>query len=182
MGPGVTELWLRLCWCDSGWWWNQLSTIDDANIKQSLAICNQVALVADGQNKIVGILEVKWKTNQNTNMGIRKQEIPLLEFCLILKNDLEVKESRPCQQCRLNNQHASDVWMIWVMDSIPWVRCASGNVLKFISSILSSLGAEYQGQLLRCSLKLLNISPYIYTPIIYLLFWTVLCCQISSGL
>ena len=30
-----------LCWCNSGWWWYQLNTIDDANIKQSLAICNQ---------------------------------------------------------------------------------------------------------------------------------------------
>ena len=27
---------LKLCWCDSGWWWYQLNTIDDANIKQSL--------------------------------------------------------------------------------------------------------------------------------------------------
>ena len=58
--------------------------------------------VADGQTKIVGILEVKWNTNLFTrNMGIQKQEIPLLEFCK-KKRDLEVKESRPYQQCRLN--------------------------------------------------------------------------------
>ena len=24
--PSVQELWLRLCWCDSGWWWYQLNT------------------------------------------------------------------------------------------------------------------------------------------------------------
>ena len=29
---------VKLCWCDSGWWWYQLNMIDDANIKQSLAI------------------------------------------------------------------------------------------------------------------------------------------------
>ena len=28
----------------------------------------------------------------------------------------------------MSTQHASAVGMIWVMDSIPWVRCASGNV------------------------------------------------------
>ena len=32
---------VKLCWCDSGWWWYQLNTIDDANLKRSLAICNQ---------------------------------------------------------------------------------------------------------------------------------------------
>ena len=110
--------------------------------------------------------------------GIQKnKKYYFLSFVNILKSKKEVKESRPCQQCRLNNQHASDVWMIWVMDSIPWVRCASGNVLKFISSILSSSGAEYQGQLLRWSLKLLNISPYLYTPYIYC---SGLCCVVKS--
>ena len=29
----------------------------------------------------------------------------------------------------MSTQHAFAVLMIWVMDSIPWVRCASGNVL-----------------------------------------------------
>ena len=29
---------VKLCWCDSGWWWYQLNTIDDANLKRSLAI------------------------------------------------------------------------------------------------------------------------------------------------
>ena len=82
----------------------------------------QVPLVADGQTKIIGILEVEWNTNLfERNMGIQKQEIPLLEFCKIGKGNLEVKESRPChQQCRLNHQHASADGMIWVMDSIPW--------------------------------------------------------------
>ena len=38
-------------------------------------------VVANDQTKIVGILEVKWNTNMFTkNMGIRKQEIPLLEL------------------------------------------------------------------------------------------------------
>ena len=32
---------VKLCWCDSGWWWYQLNTIDDANLKRSLAIRNQ---------------------------------------------------------------------------------------------------------------------------------------------
>ena len=32
----VQELWLRLCWCDSGWWWYQLNKIEDANLKRSL--------------------------------------------------------------------------------------------------------------------------------------------------
>ena len=30
-----------------------------------------------------------------------------MSFVKILKRKKEVKESRPCQQCRLNNQHAS---------------------------------------------------------------------------
>ena len=37
---------LKLCWCDSGLWWYQFNTIDDANIKQSLAICNQCHIYA----------------------------------------------------------------------------------------------------------------------------------------
>ena len=47
MGPGVSMSlhpsgsFLKLCWCDSGWWWYQLNTIDDANLKRSLAIRNQ---------------------------------------------------------------------------------------------------------------------------------------------
>ena len=32
---------VKLCWCDSGWWWYQLNTIDDANLKRSLTIRNQ---------------------------------------------------------------------------------------------------------------------------------------------
>ena len=39
--PYLQDFWLRLCWCDSGWWWYQLNTIDDANLKWSLAIRNQ---------------------------------------------------------------------------------------------------------------------------------------------
>ena len=62
--------------------------------------------------------------------GYKNKKYYFLSFVKILKSKKEVKESRPCQQCRLNNQHASAVWMIWVMDSIPWVRCASGNVYK----------------------------------------------------
>ena len=72
----------------------------------------QVTL-ADGQSKIVGILGVKWNNSDYQKYGDTVKEL---------------KESRRCQQCRLNIQHASAVWMIWVMDSIPWVRCASGNV------------------------------------------------------
>ena len=64
------------------------------------------------------------------NKGIQKnKKYYFLSFVKILESKKEVIESRPCQQCRLNNQYASAVWMIWVMDSIPWVRCASGNVL-----------------------------------------------------
>ena len=51
----VTDLWLKLCWCHSGWWWYQLNTIDGANIKQFLAICTQCHMqvaLADGQSKI----------------------------------------------------------------------------------------------------------------------------------
>ena len=74
----------------------------------------QVALVAYGQTKIEGILKVKWNTNLFTwNMGIRKQEIPLLEF--------RKMQCRQCQQCWVSTQHASAVGMIWVMDSIPWL-------------------------------------------------------------
>ena len=66
------------------------------------------------------------------NKGIQKnKKYYFLSFVKILKSKKEVKESRPCQQCWVNNQHASAVWMIWVMDSIPWVRCASGNVSYF---------------------------------------------------
>ena len=60
--------------------------------------------------------------------------------CGIVKSNLEVKESRPCQHAswlRFNREEAANTSivlsfcyrMIWVMDSIPWVRCASGNVL-----------------------------------------------------
>ena len=59
--------------------------------------------------------------------------------CGIVKSNLEVKESRPCQHAswlRFNREEAVNTSivlsfcyrMIWVMDSIPWVRCASGNV------------------------------------------------------
>ena len=59
--------------------------------------------------------------------------------CGIVKSNLEVKESRPCQHAswlRFNREEAANTSivlsfcyrMIWVMDSIPWVRCASGNV------------------------------------------------------
>ena len=47
MGPGVClslptyGSFVKLCWCDSDWWWYQLNTIDDANLKRSLAIRNQ---------------------------------------------------------------------------------------------------------------------------------------------
>ena len=37
---------LKLFRCDSGWWWYQLNTIDDANIKRSLAIRNQCHIYA----------------------------------------------------------------------------------------------------------------------------------------
>ena len=119
---------LRLCWCD--WWWYQLNTIDDANMKQPPAIHTQwhmqVAL-ADGQSKVVGILEVNWNINLKEK-GERKKEIggyenkkylPLLEFC---------KNSQ--REQTISTQHAFAVGMIWVMDSIPWVRCASNNVYK----------------------------------------------------
>ena len=42
MGPGVSnyDTFVKLCWCYSGWWWYQLNTFDDANLKRSLAIRN----------------------------------------------------------------------------------------------------------------------------------------------
>ena len=42
---------VKLCWCDSGLWWYQLNTIDDANIKQSLAICTQWHIYASGTRR-----------------------------------------------------------------------------------------------------------------------------------
>ena len=30
----TSKSFLKLYWCDSGWWWYQLNTIDDANINQ----------------------------------------------------------------------------------------------------------------------------------------------------
>ena len=62
--------------------------------------------------------------------GYKNKKYYFLSFVKIPKSKKEINESRPCRQCRLNNQHASAVGMIWVMDSIPWVRCASGNVYK----------------------------------------------------
>ena len=54
--------------------------------------------------------------------GYKKKKHYFLSFVKILKSKKEVKESSPCQQCWLNNQHASAVWMIWVMDSKPRVH------------------------------------------------------------
>ena len=100
--------------------------------------------------------EMKYKS-VNKKFGDTKQEIPLLEFCKIGKSDLEVKESRPCQQCRtsslllsiLQNSRSSIscfciplflvirlvfhftskiLFAVGDMDPIPWIRCASGNV------------------------------------------------------
>ena len=31
----IYDTFVKLCWCDSGWWWYQLNTIDDANLKRS---------------------------------------------------------------------------------------------------------------------------------------------------
>ena len=36
-----SDRFVKLCWCYSVWWWYQLNTIDDANLKRCLAICNQ---------------------------------------------------------------------------------------------------------------------------------------------
>ena len=47
-----------------------------------------------------------------------------LSFVKILKSNY-VRDERGQT---MSTQHASAVGMIWVMDSIPWVRCASGNV------------------------------------------------------
>ena len=60
-----------------------------------------------------------------------QQEIPLLEFC---KNC-----QREQTMSTMSTQHASTVGMIGVMDSIPWARCASGNVncLRYTLSLAS---------------------------------------------
>ena len=43
----------------------------------------------------------------------------------------------------MSTQHASAVGMIWVMDSIPWFRCASGNVYRNSRTIvLETFGGE----------------------------------------
>ena len=71
------------------------------------------------------------------NKGIQKQEILLLEFC---KNTQKQKGGQREQtMSTMSTQHASGVGMILVMDSIPWVRCASGNVSVTYSLSLSSL-------------------------------------------
>ena len=61
---------------------------------------------------------------------IQKQEILLLEFCKILK---AIKRSKRADHVNnaMSTQHAPAVRVIRVMDSIPWVRCASGNVILF---------------------------------------------------
>ena len=37
----TSKTFVKLCWCDSGWWWYQLNTNDGANVKQFLAICTK---------------------------------------------------------------------------------------------------------------------------------------------
>ena len=71
------------------------------------------------------IFEVTWKTSLITrNKGTKKQEILLLEFCKQLRGQREQTMST------MSTQHGPAVRVIRVMDSIPWVRCASGNVYK----------------------------------------------------
>ena len=71
------------------------------------------------------ILEVTWKTSLITrNKGTKEQEILLLEFCKQLRGQREQTMST------MSTQHAPAVRVIRVMDSIPWVRCASGNVYE----------------------------------------------------
>ena len=65
MGPGVctSKTFLKLCWCDSVWWWYQLNTIDDAIIKQSLAIRNQfwrlVILLEMMLEVVLGVMDLE---------------------------------------------------------------------------------------------------------------------------
>ena len=80
----------------------------------------QVALVADDQTKIVGILEVKWNTNLFTrNMGIRLQEVYkvgkerlkvlTLDFFVLAAKIIQALDSKPgsfnhtCISCHLQN-------------------------------------------------------------------------------
>ena len=158
---------LKLCWCDSSWWWYQVNMIDDANIKQSLAICNQVA-PADGhgswQRSRWGGRRGGWQGGWH---GVKIPNEDITHVILTIDDSFGddvrggaggdghggsgrwegrqkgcgiVKESRPCQHAswlRLHGEEAANskvlffhsvVGMFWVMNSIPWVRCASGNV------------------------------------------------------
>ena len=59
-------------------WWCQYKAIPG----YLYSMTYMQAALADGQSKIVGILEVKWNIKLIIiNRGIRKQEVPLLEFC-----------------------------------------------------------------------------------------------------
>ena len=82
----------------------------------------------------------------STTPNVHQGEIPLLEFC---KNS-----QREQTMSTMSTQHASAVGMIWVMDSIPWVRCASGNVWNqphqgCIKAVLRSAASSYCGLLFK---------------------------------
>ena len=47
---------------------------------------------------------------------------------IFLNTQKQLRGQREKTMSTMVTQHASAVRMIWVMDSIPWVRCASGNV------------------------------------------------------
>ena len=131
MGPGVSNyiqdlletllMWLWLMMIPTQYyWWCQYNTIPG----YSYSMTYMQAAVADGQSKNVGILEVNWNINLILQEigGYENRKYHFLSF---------EKNSQWWQtMSTMSTQHASAVGMIWVMDSIPWVRCASGNVYK----------------------------------------------------
>ena len=123
------------------YWWCQY----EANPGYSYSmIYMQVALV-DGPSKIVGILEVKWKTNLFTrNMGIQNH------FLSFVRHSNAIKMSKRAKHV---NNVDSTCFCCWddlsygLNKSIPWIRCASGNVflLNFKSSSAVSVRLSHLG-------------------------------------
>ena len=81
-------------------------------------------------------------------MGIRKQEIPLLEFCK-KKRDLEVKESRPYQQCRLNMLLLLVWFELWTQYPGPLCLWQCLVLLRTYEPIFSQFGDTLSNMCIR---------------------------------
>ena len=114
-------MWLWLMMITQYYWWCQYKAIPGYLYSMTYM---QVAL-ANGQSKIVGTLEVNWNISLITrNKGIRKPEIPLIEFC---KNN-----QREQTTSTMLTQHVSWIWCHQAdVDAYFWPQSQLHHYHKF---------------------------------------------------